>query len=418
MANRKHDQVKSKSSLLTLPEEIIDTYGLFIKKGERKVSLIGRALPNNTVSLVIYSYQDGRKVQQSTGVVLESETSLKVKNENKEKIRLQRVKVDELNAKAEKEDAGFTPTKRTRKTLASFITDMMNDSDHKTSHFAGGAKALINHLKGYEESRHKKTTLLSDITNDWVRDFNDYLKFEAVDTHYKNKTDAPHIKPNTQVNMLTKLSVVLNEAARQGRIHYNPVGNLSKKARPRRELENRTFLTQDEVKRLMETPYPVVKGGEDVPRAFLFAVFSGLRFSDVKRLKGENIYKDGDKVFISFTTKKTTTRQNLKLGKMALRFLPTDIMVGKEVFKLPTNERTNVDLKKWVKAAGIQKNITFHCSRHTNATLLLNSGASLATVAFQLGHKDVSMTQIYAKIVNRTQEEAVDGLDKIFKNEE
>lgn len=415
MANRKHDQVRSKSALLTLPEEIIDTYGLFTKKGERRVSLIGRALPNNTVSLVIYSYQDGRKVQQATGVVLLPESSIEVKNANKEKIRLQRVHVDELNAKAEKEDVGFKPTKRTRKTLASFITDMMNDNDHKESHFTASAKALINHIAGYEKNRHKQTTLLSDITDDWVRDFNDYLKFDAVDTHYKHKADAPHIKPNTQVNMLTKLSVVLNEAARQGRIHYNPVGNLPKKSRPKKENENRTFLTKGEVMKLMETPYPVVKGGEDVPRAFLFGIFTGLRFSDICRLRGEHIYKDGNKVFINFTTKKTTTRQNLKLGQMAIRFLPTDIKAGEPVFHLPNNERTNMDLRKWIEAAGIQKNITFHCSRHTNATLLLNSGASLATVAFQLGHKDVRMTQIYAKITNESQQEAVDGLDKVFE---
>lgn len=56
-----------------------------------------------------------------------------------------------------------------------------------------------------------------------------------------------------------------------------------------------------------------------------------------------------------------------------------------------------------------------HVARHTAATLLLNSGASLATVAFQLGHKDVRMTQIYAKITNRSQEAAVDGLDKEFE---
>ena len=100
---------------------------------------------------------------------------------------------------------------------------------------------------------------------------------------------------------------------------------------------------------------------------------------------------------------------------MALRFLPEKIKRGEPVYHLPTNEQTNIDLKKWVEAAGITKDVTFHVARHTAATLLLNSGASLATVAFQLGHKDVRMTQIYAKITNRSQEEAIDGLDKEFE---
>lgn len=415
MANRKHDQVKDKRTLLRLPEEMIDTYGLFTSKGERKVSLIGRPLPNGTVSLVIYSYQSGRKVQQATGVVLLPEDTQDIKEENKEKIRVQRVRVDELNTKAIKEDVGFKPTKPTRLTLASFIDGLVKAHDHQGDHFAPSARALKNHIAGYEQSRGKKDTLLSEVSNEWVRDFNQYIRFEAIDTHRKDKEHAPHIKPNTQNNMMVKLSVVLNEAARQGKTSFNPVANLPKNERPKKENDNRTFLTLDEVKRLMATPYPLLKGGKDVGKAFMFSVFSGLRFSDVKRLKGENIYKEGVKVFINFKTKKTDTRQNLKLGNMALRFLPKDIKQGQPVYDLPTNMQSNIDLKKWVKAAGITKKVTFHVARHTAATLLLNSGASLATVAFQLGHKDVRMTQIYAKITNRSQEAAVDGLDKEFE---
>lgn len=416
MANRKHDQVRSKSALLRLPEEIIDTYGLYNKKGERKVSLIGRPLPNGTVGLVIYAFQDGKKVQQATGVVLLPETSTEIKGANKEKIQLQRVHVDELNTKAEREDVGFQPIRRTRETLADFITGMMNDEEHKGSHFAGGAKALMNHVAGYEQARGKKVTQLNDITPEWVRDFNNYLRFEAVDTHYHGKPDAPHIKPNTQVNMLTKLSVVLNEAARQGKILYNPVTRLPRKQRPKNENENRTFLTIDEVKRLMNTPYEAVnEGSEDVAKAFLFSCFTGLRFSDIKGMKGKNLYKDGGRTFIDFRTQKTSVRQYLQLGQMALRFLPDNTKASKPVFHLPSNERTNAHLKKWVKAAGINKHVTFHSARHTNATLLLNSGASLATVAFQLGHKTVRMTQVYAKITNRSQAAAVDGLDKVFE---
>ena len=415
MANRKHDQVKDKRTLLRLPEEIIDTYGLFVSKGERKVSLIGRPLPNGTVSLVIYSYQSGRKVQQATGIVLLPEDTQGIKEENKEKIRVQRVRVDELNTKAIKEDVGFKPTKHARLTLASFIDELIEAHNHQGDHFAPSARALKNHIAGYEQSRGKKDTLLSEVSNEWVRDFNQYIRFEAIDTHRKDKEHAPHIKPNTQNNMMVKLSVVLNEAARQGKTSFNPVANLPKNERPKKENDNRTFLTIDEVKRLMETPYPLLKGGKDVGNAFMFSVFSGLRFSDVKRLKGENIYNEGDKVFINFKTKKTDTRQNLKLGNMAMRFLPKDIKQGQPVYDLPTNMQSNIDLKKWVKAAGITKKVTFHVARHTAATLLLNSGASLATVAFQLGHKDVRMTQIYAKITNRSQEAAVDGLDKEFE---
>lgn len=61
----------------------------------------------------------------------------------------------------------------------------------------------------------------------------------------------------------------------------------------------------------------------------------------------------------------------------------------------------NTELLRWCMKAGITKHITFHCARHTAATLLLEAGADLYTVMKILGHKDIRTTQIYAKIVDK-----------------
>lgn len=77
---------------------------------------------------------------------------------------------------------------------------------------------------------------------------------------------------------------------------------------------------------------------------------------------------------------------------------------------------TQHPLKKWIKKAGINKHISFHCGRHTFATMLLTLGADLYTVCKLLGHSDVKTTQIYAKIINKKKEDAISLIDMEFAN--
>ena len=67
----------------------------------------------------------------------------------------------------------------------------------------------------------------------------------------------------------------------------------------------------------------------------------------------------------------------------------------------------------WVIKAGITKHITFHCGRHTYATLLLTYGVDIFTVSKLLGHKNIKNTQIYAKIIDKKKREAVNKLPQI-----
>lgn len=76
----------------------------------------------------------------------------------------------------------------------------------------------------------------------------------------------------------------------------------------------------------------------------------------------------------------------------------------------------NEVLKKWAKAAGINKNLSSHVARHTFATLALSNGVDLYTVSKLLGNRDISTTQIYAKIIEKKKEEAVDMLPPLQVN--
>lgn len=58
--------------------------------------------------------------------------------------------------------------------------------------------------------------------------------------------------------------------------------------------------------------------------------------------------------------------------------------------------------------------VLFHTSRHTFATMMLTLGADLYTVSKLLGHADVKMTQVYAKIINKKKDEAVNLVNGLF----
>ena len=144
--------------------------------------------------------------------------------------------------------------------------------------------------------------------------------------------------------------------------------------------------------------------------------FCGLRFSDIKGLKWESIFCDSGQYRLQVVMQKTKAPIYLPLSSEALKWLPMRNGKGadEKVFSLPSNARVNDLIKPWAEAAGITKHFTFHTARHTFATMMLTLGADLYTTSKLLGHTDVRMTQVYAKIVNKKKDEAVNLVNGLF----
>ena len=68
-----------------------------------------------------------------------------------------------------------------------------------------------------------------------------------------------------------------------------------------------------------------------------------------------------------------------------------------------SNVKYNAYLKVVAQSAGVDKPITTHWARHTGATLLLNAGVDMETVAKVLGHSSTKITRsVYAKLLDDT----------------
>ena len=150
---------------------------------------------------------------------------------------------------------------------------------------------------------------------------------------------------------------------------------------------------------------------QKLKRAALFSALTGLRHSDIQKLTWGEIQKEGDSYRLHFTQQKTKGVEYMPISEQAYQLCGEPKEPNQLVFEdLPDPAWISKPLQRWIKAAGISKKITFHCFRHTYATLQLAGGTDLYTVSKMLGHTDVKTTQIYAKIVDEKKNQAVNAI--------
>ena len=263
----------------------------------------------------------------------------------------------------------------------------------------------INRLRRLLERFHDDLPL-ADVDKQFCLGFINFLKND-----YKTKSGTP-ISSKTGFSIVGELGTALNTAVREGQIQSNPVSKLTptEKFLPREQV--REYLTIDELKMLIQTPCEC----EIVKNAFLFACNCGLRRSDVLALKWSDITIDNDVWRVGSRMIKTERLVYVPLPLQARRWMPprpTEAeKLGNKVFQGLDTSKIQQYLKLWAEAAGIKgKNVTFHVSRHTYATMLLTLGADLYTVSKLLGHTSVRHTQRYAKIINKKIDDSIELID-------
>lgn len=173
------------------------------------------------------------------------------------------------------------------------------------------------------------------------------------------------------------------------------------------EERRREHLTMDELNRLAATDcdMPILK------RASLFSALTGLRLSDIQKLKWSEVQQVDGKYRLNFTQQKTKGVEYMPISEQAYQLCGERLDPDRLVFEdLPDSAWISNPLKRWIFKAGITRKITFHCFRHTYATLQLANGTDIYTVSKMLGHTNVQTTQIYAKVVDEKKEQAANNI--------
>ena len=273
---------------------------------------------------------------------------------------------------------------------------------------ATGQKGMNSIKKATAAFRGDGVTL-RQVDKDYCLAFINFLRND-----YKPRTGRP-LSQCSIVGYIAQLSAVLNWGVRNDYVRDNPLSHLSPSDRPKKPESTRDFLQIDEIKRLEATECPT---RPSVKQAFLFACYCGLRSSDIHNLTWGDITQDGEQWRVAVVMEKTDTPIYLPLSKKAMQWLPErgEAADTDKVFSLPTTSRVSIILGNWAEAAKVKKKITFHVSRHTFATLMLTLDVDLYTTSKLLGHKNIATTQIYAKIIDKKKDDAVNRVNDIFKD--
>ena len=270
----------------------------------------------------------------------------------------------------------------------------------------GNWYSCYKHLKIYEKN---EDITFDDITPEWVQGFKDYLENDAKawSPRYERELEYHRLSRNSKLSYFNKLRACIHQALADGVISDNPLRGVDNfKA----EESKRMYLTIEEIKAITaaECPSPGVK------RAFLFSCLTGLRRSDIMKMTWSEVHKQGEYTRIIFKQKKTSGQEYIDITPQAAELLgerrnPTDLVFNDFL----TASATNHAIKVWMLRAGITKEITFHCARHTFAVMMLDIGTDIYTVSKLLGHRELSTTQIYAKVLDKTKQAAVMNIPDI-----
>ena len=206
------------------------------------------------------------------------------------------------------------------------------------------------------------------------------------------------------INMIAKmiqfLKKVVNLARDLGIIHFD----LFYLHHTKWEKVKIEYLTKQEIKKIICKEI-TIKRLDVVRDIFLFGVFTGLSYIDIKNLTVNNIQQQYDGSFGIITSRqKTDNSVELPLLDIPRRIIAKyrEERDDKKLLPVMSNQKLNSYLKELADICGITKRLNFHVARHSFSTsIMLDHGVSMETLSRVLGHSNIKTTQIYAKVTNR-----------------
>lgn len=368
-------------------------------KVKEPVRLRMKTLSNGSRSLYLDIYRDGKRTYEYLKMYIIPEVDNNARHQNAATMNAANAIKSKRVIELTNGEAGI----ETREKV--FLLDWMQtyrENQQKRGKKDGEQiKVAIRILEDFAGER----VTLDQIDKSFCQGYIDYLL-----TEYRPK--GRRVSNFTLHTYYRVLNGALNAAVRAELIKGNPFTKLDNSDKIRLPESKRSYMTIEEVRSLIATPMK----NEAVKRAYLFSCFCGLRVSDIVGLKWKDVFIDNGQYRLAVSMQKTKEPIYLPLSSEALKWMPErgGKTADESVFDLPSPSMMNLLIKPWAKAAGIDKRFTFHTARHTFATMMLTLGADLYTTSKLLGHADVKMTQVYAKIINKKKDDAVNLVNGLF----
>ena len=362
-----------------------------------KVTLRERNQGKN-ISLFLDYYDKGKRKKRSLNIYLTPNPTNKLERDtNKEKRRLAELERNNTELALIKGEMNLEMLDK--KKFISFFDFLQKEANKRIDNhntYANWA-SLIKHFKLFRESDID----LHELDRNFIFSFKEYLEKSAKSL--KSKSKEP-LSQSTKHSYFNKFKAALKEAYQQELIEKDL--NSLVKGIPEPETE-RSYLVPSELQELAdsECPFPLLK------EMFLFGCITGMPYADIVRLKMEQVHEiESGKFVYYFNREKTHGSNYLPISKQAKEILASVYTRNDKLFAEMDYNQMRSALANWVPLGRFNKHITFHCSRHTFATIQLMQGTDIVTLQKLMGHKNISTTLIYAKIVDKLKEDAVERI--------
>ena len=256
---------------------------------------------------------------------------------------------------------------------------------------------LITFLKKYY---NKEDIKFNQLNLQFVEDFELYLRKEGKCAH------------NSAMKHIQTFKTIYKSAVAHGYTDRDPF----QKYKIKLEEVVRCYLSEREIEELIKLHIPH-EGLANARDLFLFCCFTGLAYIDLKNLSVRNIQFENGRFWIRTRRQKTNIKSNIPLLEFPMKLIRKrcpdfeTMDADTKIFRVITNQKINEHLKELASLAEIQKTLTFHIARHTFATTItLNNGVPIESVSSMLGHKHITTTQHYAKMLDKKLEVDMDIL--------
>lgn len=359
-----------------------------------RVSVVKKPLLDGRVSFILDYRLNGQRIKQTLKIYAnpkdERAASPITRNAYKETLRSVEILRNELEGRLIKQEHDIATPYDKHASYVDYFTRISASRNYNWQSVAA-------HLRRFTKGQLS----FGNVTEEWLARFQEYLR--------------THVQDVTVCSYMGIITTSLNKAVREKLIPVNPSQNL---LRIRGREKPPKYLTKEQIQTLLQNRESIP---ECFVQAFLFSCYTGLRLSDIESLVWADIRhtgadKDGLLQFaLVKEQKKTQEVVRVPLTSQALAIIeglqnkangiPDE---NEKVFKLKSRSQMKRYIIRWREKTGIR--FTYHSSRHSFGTMLQTAGVDINTTSKLMGHKSINMTLRYAKVIDKTRDQAIERL--------